>query len=178
MEYMAQEINKESFQIKQEIEKLVKDLNSYSYRYHVLDSPVISDEEYDRLYFHLKALEEKSHYVLPDSPTQRVGAPPLEKFEKVKHAVPMLSLDNAFTYEEVKDFDARIKKLLNTDNEIEYTVEPKFDGLAIELIYVKGLLHKASTRGDGYEGEDVTQNIRTVKAIPLKIEVKGNIPEE
>jgi DNA ligase (NAD+) len=175
---MAQEINKKSFQIKQEIEKLVKDLNYYSYRYHVLDSPVISDEEYDRLYFHLKTLEEKSHYVLPDSPTQRVGAPPLEKFEKVKHTVPMLSLDNAFTYEEVKDFDARIKRLLNTDNEIEYTVEPKYDGLAVELTYVKGLLYKASTRGDGYEGEDVTQNIRTVKAIPLKIEVKGNIPEE
>ena len=175
---MAQEINKESLQLKQEIEKLVKDLNYHSYRYHVLDAPVISDEEYDRLYFHLKALEEKSHYVLPDSPSQRVGAPSLEKFEKVKHTVPMLSLDNAFTYEEVKDFDARIKKLLNTDNEIEYTVEPKFDGLAIELMYVKGLLHKASTRGDGYEGEDVTQNIRTVKTIPLKIEVNGKIPDE
>ncbi len=165
-------------QIKQEIEALVKDLNYHSYRYHVLDSPVISDEEYDRLYSHLKTLEEKSHYVLPDSPTQRVGAPPLEKFTKVKHTVPMLSLDNAFTSEEVKDFDARVKRLLNTNDEIDYTVEPKYDGLAIELTYVKGLLHKASTRGDGYEGEDVTQNIRTVKAIPLKIEFPGNIPDE
>ncbi|MGO9014961.1 MAG: NAD-dependent DNA ligase LigA [Dissulfurispiraceae bacterium] len=175
---MAQEINKNLVQIKQEIEELVKDLNYHSYRYHVLDLPVISDEEYDRRYLHLKALEEKSHYVLPDSPTQRVGAPPLEKFIKVKHTVPMLSLDNAFTFEEVKDFDARIKRLLNTNNDIEYTVEPKFDGLAIELTYLKGLLHKASTRGDGYEGEDVTQNIRTIKAIPLKIELQGEIPEE
>jgi DNA ligase (NAD+) len=164
--------------INQEIEKLVKELNYHSYLYHVLDSPQISDEEYDRLYRHLKELEERYHLVLPDSPTQRVGAPPLEKFAKVKHTVPMLSLDNAFTSEEVKDFDARIKRLLNTDNEIDYTVEPKFDGLAIELTYVKGLLDKASTRGDGYEGEDVTQNIRTIKAIPLKVELLGDIPDK
>ena len=155
--------------IKQEMEKLVKVLNDHGYRYYVLDSPVISDEEYDRLYFRLKELEDKYHYVLPDSPTQRVGAPPLEKFEKVNHSVPMLSLDNAFTYEEVIDFDARVKRLLNSDEEIEYTVEPKYDGLAMELTYRKGLLYKASTRGDGYEGEDVTQNIKTIKAIPLKI---------
>jgi DNA ligase (NAD+) len=164
--------------VKNEIEKLVKDLNYHGYRYYVLDSPEISDEEYDRLYFHLKELEEKYHYVLPDSPTQRVGAPPLEKFEKVKHGAPMLSLDNAFSYEEVEEFDARIKRLLDTNQEIEYTVEPKYDGLAMELTYRGGLLYKASTRGDGYEGEDVTQNIRTIKAIPLKIEVRGKVPDE
>lgn len=164
--------------IKQQIEKLVKDLNYHSYRYYVLDSPLISDEEYDRLYRGLKDLEDRSQYVLPDSPTQRVGAPPLEKFEKVKHTEPMLSLDNAFTYEELRDFDIRIKKLLNTDEDVEYTVEPKYDGLAIELTYRNGLLYKASTRGDGYEGEDVTQNIKTIKAIPLKIEVRGKVPEE
>ena len=106
--------------IRNEIEKLVKDLNYHGYRYYVLDAPEISDDEYDRLYFHLKELEGKYLYVLPDSPTQRVGAPPLEKFEKVKHSVPMLSLDNAFTYEEVEEFDARIKRLLDTDDEIEY----------------------------------------------------------
>ena len=163
--------------IKQDIEKLVKDLNYHNYRYYVLDSPVISDEEYDRLYFRLKDLEEKYRYVLPDSPTLRVGAPPLDKFEKVKHTEPMLSLDNAFSYDEIADFDKRIKRLLRSDKEIDYTVEPKYDGLALELTYRDGFLHKASTRGDGYEGEDVTQNIKTIKSVPMKITGIGKIPE-
>jgi DNA ligase (NAD+) len=163
--------------IKQEIEKLVKDLNYHNYRYYVLDSPVISDEEYDRLYFRLKDLEEKYRYVLPDSPTIRVGAPPLDKFEKVKHTEPMLSLDNAFSYDEIADFDKRIKRLLRSDKEIDYTVEPKYDGLALELTYRDGFLHKASTRGDGYEGEDVTQNVKTIKSVPMKITGIGKIPE-
>ncbi len=164
--------------ITQEIEKLVKDLTYHSYRYYVLDSPVISDEEYDSLYRRLKELEDAYHYVVPDSPTQRVGAPPLEKFEKVKHAEPMLSLDNAFSHDEVKEFDRRIKRLLRTDEDIEYTVEPKYDGLAMELTYRDGFLHKASTRGDGYEGEDVTQNIRTIKAVPLRMEGGAEVPDE
>jgi len=164
-------------QIKQEIEKLVKELNYHCYRYYVLDSPVISDEEYDKLYQRLKELEDKYHYILPDSPTQRVGAPPLDKFEKVKHTEPMLSLDNAFSHEDVREFDKRVKRLLGTDKNIEYTVEPKYDGLAIELSYRKGFLYKASTRGDGYEGEDVTQNIKTIKSVPLKIENVQDIPE-
>ncbi len=162
---------------KKEIEKLVKELNYHCYRYYVLDSPVISDEEYDRLYFRLKELEEKYHYILPDSPTLRIGAPPLDKFEKVRHTEPMLSLDNAFSYDEVREFDGRVKRFLKSDQEIEYTVEPKYDGLAIELTYRKGLLYRASTRGDGYEGEDVTQNIRTIKSVPLKIE-EVEIPED
>jgi len=165
-------------QIKHETEKLVKDLNYHCYRYYVLDSPVISDEEYDRLYFHLKDLEDKYHYILPDSPTQRVGAPPLDKFEKVKHTEPMLSLDNAFTYNDLEEFDKRIKRLLKSDEDIEYTVEPKYDGLAIELTYRDGLLFKASTRGDGYEGEDVTRNIKTIRSVPMKIGGVGIIPEE
>ena len=148
-----------------EIEKLVEEINYHNYRYHVLDSPVISDEEYDRLYRRLRELEEEHDYIKPDSPTQRVGAAPLDKFEKVRHTEPMLSLDNAFSYDEVLDFDKRIKKLLGSDKDIEYTVEPKFDGLAIELTYREGLLYKASTRGDGYEGEDVTQNIKTIAGI-------------
>jgi DNA ligase (NAD+) len=164
--------------IKQEIEKLVKDLNYHCYRYYVLDSPVISDEDYDRLYFHLKKLEEKYKYILPDSPTQRIGATPLEKFEKVKHNEPMLSLDNAFSYGDIEEFDRRIKRLLKSDEEIQYTIEPKYDGLAIELSYRNGLLYKASTRGDGYEGEDVTTNIRTIKSVPIKIEEVSNIPDE
>jgi DNA ligase (NAD+) len=155
---------------KKEIEKLVKDLNYHCYRYYVLDSPVISDEEYDRLYFRLKELEEKYHYILPDSPTQRIGAPPLDKFQKVRHAEPMLSLDNAFSYAEVREFDERVKRFLKSEDDIEYTVEPKYDGLAIELTYRDGFLSRASTRGDGYEGEDVTQNIRTIKSVPLKME--------
>jgi DNA ligase (NAD+) len=169
-EKIAQEIRKE-------IEKLVGELTYHSYRYYVLDAPVISDAEYDRMYRRLRQLEEKYGYILPDSPTQRVGAPPLEKFEKVRHAEPMLSLDNAFSPDELREFDKRIKKLLGTDEEIEYTVEPKYDGLAIELTYRKGLLVRASTRGDGYEGEDVTQNIRTIRAIPLKIG-GTKVPEE
>lgn len=163
--------------IKKEIERLVKELNYHCYRYYVLDSPVISDEEYDRLYRRLKELEDKYKYVLPDSPTQRVGAPPLDKFEKVKHTEPMLSLDNAFSYEEIEEFDKRIKRFIGSNDDIEYTVEPKYDGLAIELTYKDGLLSRASTRGDGYEGEDVTQNIRTIKSVPLKIEGVSEIPE-
>ena len=164
--------------IRDEIGKLVNDLNYHSYRYYVLDSPVISDEEYDRLYFHLKDLEDRYHFILPDSPTQRVGAPPLDKFEKVKHTEPMLSLDNAFSFDEMEDFDRRIRRLLRTDEEVEYTVEPKYDGLAIELTYRDGLLYKASTRGDGYEGEDVTRNIKTIKSIPMKIGEIGEVPKE
>lgn len=163
--------------IKIEIEKLVKEINEHNYRYYVLDAPVVSDAEYDRLFRQLKEHEEKFNYVLPDSPTQRVGAPPLDKFEKVKHTEPMLSLDNAFSHDEVREFDQRAKRLLKSDVEIEYTVEPKYDGLAMELTYKKGLLVRASTRGDGYEGEDVTMNIKTIKAIPLKIE-GVDVPEE
>ncbi len=166
--------------VKQEIEKLVKELNYHCYRYYVLDAPVISDEEYDRLFRRLEELEEKYNYVLPDSPTQRVGAPPLEKFEKVRHREPMLSLDNAFSHEEVIEFDKRVKRFLGLkeSEEIEYTVEPKYDGLAIELTYINGILQRASTRGDGYEGEDVTQNIKTIKSVPLRIEQVKTIPEE
>ncbi|MGQ9571191.1 MAG: NAD-dependent DNA ligase LigA [Thermodesulfovibrionales bacterium] len=171
---MTEEISEDK---KKEIEKLVKDLNYHCYRYYVLDSPVISDEEYDRLYLRLKELEERYNYILPDSPTQRVGAPPLDKFEKVRHSEPMLSLDNAFSFEELREFDMRIKRFLKSQDKIEYTVEPKYDGLAIELTYRNGLLYRASTRGDGYEGEDVTQNIKTIRSVPLKIE-GTEIPDE
>ncbi len=163
--------------IKQEIEELVKELNYHCYRYYVLDSPNISDEEYDRLFRRLQELEKKYNYILPDSPTQRVGAPPLDKFEKVKHNEPMLSLDNAFNADELREFDRRVRRHLKTDQEIQYTVEPKYDGLAIELTYKDGILVRASTRGDGYTGEDVTQNIKTIKSIPLRIEDTERVPE-
>jgi DNA ligase (NAD+) len=160
-----------------EIVLLVKELNEHSYRYHVLDSPVISDAEYDRQYRRLTELEEQYHYVLPDSPTQRVGAAASEKFDKVRHTEPMLSLDNAFSDDEMREFDRKLKKLLNTHEDIAYTVEPKYDGLAMELTYRNGLLVRASTRGDGYEGEDVTGNVRTIREVPLKI-AGEKIPSE
>ncbi len=162
---------------KKKIEDLVKKLNHHCYQYYVLDSPEISDSEYDGLYRNLKQLEERTGYVLPASPTQRVGAPPLDKFEKVRHTEPMLSLDNAFSHDEIKEFDKRLKRFLKSDDDIEYTVEPKYDGLAIELTYKHGLLKRASTRGDGNEGEDVTLNIKTIQEIPLYIEGQ-HIPNE
>jgi DNA ligase (NAD+) len=143
----------------------------------VLDSPEITDAEYDRLYRKLKELEGAFNYILQDSPTQRVGALPLEKFKKVKHTEPMLSLGNAFSHDEVRDFEQRIKRFLKSEDPITYTVEPKYDGFAIELSYKKGVLVKASTRGDGYVGEDVTQNIRTINSVPLKIE-GDDVPDE
>jgi len=164
-------------EVAQEMRRLVDEINYHNYRYYVLDSPVISDEEYDRLFGRLRELEERYGFVLPDSPTQRVGAPPLEKFEKVRHKEPMLSLDNAFSYDDLEEFDGRIKRFLRRDETIEYTVEPKYDGLAVELSYKDGLLLLASTRGDGYEGEDVTQNIKTIKSIPLRI-ISELVPEE
>jgi DNA ligase (NAD+) len=164
--------------VKKEIEQLVKELNEHSYRYYVLDAPVISDAEYDRLFRRLQELEEKHEFILPDSPTQRVGGAALEKFGKIRHAEQMLSLGNAFSPEEIREFDQRVKRFLKTDREIEYTVEPKYDGLAMELTYRKGVLHHASTRGDGIEGEEVTQNVRTIRAIPLRLEGVAPVPEE
>ncbi len=168
-------------EILREIEKLVRELNDHSYRYYVLDAPVISDAQYDSLYRRLKELEEKYGHALPDSPTRRIGAAPLEKFGKVSHDHPMLSLDNAFTHDEVREFGKRVERLLGprgNDGDIEYTIEPKYDGLAVELTYINGLLDRAATRGDGYEGEDVTRNIMTIKSVPLKIEGPGAVPEK
>lgn len=169
---------------KKEIERLREEINYHNYRYYVLDSPVIPDAEYDRLMRRLEELEARfPHLVTPDSPTQRVGAEPLKEFGTVRHTIPMLSLNNAFEVKEVMEFDERIKRLLNTRGEIEYVVEPKIDGLAVELIYERGILTKGATRGDGYTGEDVTQNLRTIKSIPLKLiksppeymEVRGEV---
>lgn len=165
-------------EVRKEIENLVRDLNYHGYRYYVLDTPVISDQEYDVLYRRLKELEEQYHYVLPDSPTQRVGAPPVDKFRKVSHTQPMLSLDNAFSYGELEEFDRRVRRLLDTDDDVEYTIEPKYDGLAIELTYRDGLLASASTRGDGYTGEDIKNNVMTIRSIPLKIASDGPVPRE
>lgn len=162
---------------KARIEQLVREINEHNYRYHVLDSPVIPDSEYDKLFRELARLEGETGYVLPDSPTQRVGAPPLDKFEKVIHRQLMLSLDNAFSFEELEEFDKRVKRFLSVSRDIKYSVEPKYDGLAVELSYEKGYLVKASTRGDGSTGEDITLNIRTIKAVPVGLPRMDRIPE-
>ncbi|HOK18721.1 MAG TPA: NAD-dependent DNA ligase LigA [Caldisericia bacterium] len=156
--------------IKKRIEELRKLIEYHNYRYYVLDSPEISDEEYDKLFKELVELEEKYPEFKSDvSPTQRVGAPPLKEFKTIKHTIPMLSLDNAFNDEDLINFEKRIKRILG-DIEIDYVVEPKFDGLSISLLYRNGELEYGATRGNGIEGEDVTLNLKTIKTIPLTIE--------
>ena len=158
--------------VAQRIKLLRDEIRYHSYRYHVLDDPVISDAAYDSLMRELQKLEaEHPELVAPDSPTQRVGAPALDRFEKVQHPEPMLSLDNAFDAEEVREWRQRIGRLLPADIQLEYTVEPKIDGLAVALTYENGVYVRGSTRGDGYVGENVTVNLRTIRAIPLRIPV-------
>lgn len=155
---------------RKEVERLREQLDRHNYLYYVLDQPEISDAEYDRLLRRLEALE-AAHPELrtPDSPTQRVGAAPSEKFGAVVHRRAMLSLANAMDAEEMAEFDARIKRFLKSDEEIEYVAEVKLDGLAVELVYKDGRLATGSTRGDGVHGEDVTANIRTIRSVPLKL---------
>jgi DNA ligase (NAD+) len=155
--------------IKKEVLDLKVKLIEHGHRYHVLDDPIISDAEYDRLMQRLIGIEDQyKEIVTPDSPTKRVGAPPLKAFETAQHSYPMLGLDNAFLDQDVIDFHDRTKKNLNQDN-ILYTVEPKLDGVAVELVYEKGVLTKGITRGDGTFGEVVTENIRTIGSIPLSL---------
>jgi DNA ligase (NAD+) len=165
-------------QAKKRIEKLREELHFHNYHYYALDDPAVSDAEYDRLMRELEGLEKDfQHLVTPDSPTQRIGAPPLDKFAEVRHALPMLSLANAFEEAEVREFDDRLKRFLKSSADIEYCAELKIDGVAVELVYVGGKFTTGSTRGDGLVGEDVTQNLRTIKAIPLcLIHKKGESP--
>lgn len=156
--------------------ELRQQLEHHNYRYHVLDDPEVSDAEYDRLMRELKALEE--HYpdlVTPDSPTQRVGATPVSELQEVVHARPMLSLDNAFADEDVVAFDRRVRERLEDVEQVEYSAEPKLDGLAISFRYESGRLVQAATRGDGLRGEDVTHNVRTIKAVPTVL--RGAAPK-
>lgn len=156
--------------IRKRVEALREEIEYHNFRYYVLDQPEISDAQYDRLMRELEKLEEAYPELRsPNSPTQRVGAPPLESFEIVRHTLPMLSLSNAFDEDEVRDFDKRVKKFLGTTEEIDYVVEPKLDGLAVELVYERGHLTVGSTRGDGINGENITQNLRTIKTIPLQL---------
>ncbi|MGO8760894.1 MAG: NAD-dependent DNA ligase LigA [Desulfobaccales bacterium] len=151
------------------VAELREQLNYHNYRYYVLDDPVVSDAEFDRLMAELTRLEETYGLAAPDSPTQRVGAQPLDKFETVRHRQPMLSLENAFSEAEVFEFDARLKRFLKTEAEFDYVLEPKMDGCAVELVYENGRLTTGSTRGDGDWGENVTQNLKTINTIPLSL---------
>ena len=163
--------------IQQQIEALRQKLNHHSYQYYVLDSPEIPDVEYDRLYRELQQLEQKNpEFISHDSPTQRVGDQLLDGFSQVKHELPMLSLDNVFNADELSDFYKRLQQRLDTDKIIEFAAEPKLDGLAVSLLYEKGILVRAGTRGDGVTGEDVTHNIRTIHCIPLRL-IGKKIPD-
>ena len=161
-------------QIIQKVDDLRKALHRHNHRYYVLDDPEISDAEYDRMMQELKLLEEDHPQLAsPDSPTARVGAPPLEKFESVAHTIPMLSLDNGFNDEDILEFDRRVRRNLDTRDEILYTAEPKMDGVAVELIYENGKLVTASTRGDGLTGEVITTNVKTIQTVPLVMQTDG-----
>ncbi len=168
-------------QLQIRVDRLRHEIEHHNYRYHVIDNPEISDSKFDQLMRELEELEE-AHPELRDlgSPTRRVGSQPLTAFTTVEHKIPMLGLDNAFSEAEIVEFDQRICRLLQVDA-IEYFCELKIDGLAVSLQYERGVLVKGSTRGDGYTGEDVTLNLRTVRQIPLKLpepltlEVRGEV---
>src|ERR1043165_9343153 len=145
------------------VRELRTQLEHHNYRYHVLDDPEVPDAEYDRWMPELKALEEQyPDLVTPDSPTQRVGATPVSELQEVVHARPMLSLDNAFADEDVVAFDRRVRERLERVEQVEYSAEPKLDGLAISFRYEAGRLVQAATRGDGLRGEDVTHNVHKI----------------
>ena len=156
------------------IKKRIKDLRSliekHNYHYYILDDPLVSDNEWDNLFKELESIErEYPDLVEKNSPTQRVGTAPIDNFKTIKHRTPMLSLSNAMNNDELILFDERMKKLLNSRNDIEYMAEPKLDGIGVELIYEGGVFTTGLTRGDGFEGEDITQNLRTIRSLPLKL---------
>ena len=156
------------------IQALRDQLNDHNYRYYVLDDPLISDSEYDQLFRELQKLEtDNPNLITEDSPTRRVGAEPLSSFGSWTHRMPMLSLANAMNEDELAAFDTRVKKGLDTEKDLEYIAEPKLDGLAVELVYENGFFVNGSTRGDGITGEDITQNLKTITAIPLSLRKNG-----
>ncbi len=157
-----------------QIQALRDQLNDHNYRYYVLDDPLISDSEYDQLFRELQKLEaDNPNLITEDSPTRRVGAEPLSSFGSWTHRMPMLSLANAMNEDELAAFDTRVKKGLDTEKDLEYMAEPKLDGLAVELVYENGFFVNGSTRGDGITGEDITQNLKTILAIPLSLRKNG-----
>ena len=179
--------SKSRHQVEKELLDLRREIDKHNYRYYVLDAPLISDAEYDQLFRRLLELEkERPDLATADSPTQRVGAPPLDKFKTVPHTLPMLSLSNANDQEEMREFEERIQRFLKTTEAIEYAAEPKIDGVAVELVYDNGGFVVGSTRGDGINGEDITLNLKTIRSIPLtlrrdkrdpppRLEVRGEV---
>jgi len=165
-------------QAKQRIEKLKKEISHHSYLYHVLDRSEISDPAFDSLKHELYKLEQKyPEFITPDSPTQRVGGRPLAKFGKVRHKIPMLSIEDVFSEQELKAWQERIQKLV-PGKKLDYFVEMKIDGFGVALIYKNGIFFQGSTRGDGKIGEDVTQNLKTIPSIPLRIHIHGKLPNK
>ncbi len=163
-------------EIKQKIEQLRKELRQANIDYYIKDNPRISDAQYDQMMRELQQLEaDYPEFQSPDSPTRRVGAEPLDKFKLVDHAIPLLSLDNAMNDGELREFVARVHRNLPAGSQVEFIAEPKIDGLAVELVYEKGIFVQGSTRGNGITGEDITQNLRTINAIPLKLRDTGEI---
>ena len=158
--------------------KIREELSDHNYRYYILDDPIISDSEYDKLLRELEELETAHPELITlDSPTQRIGAASLTAFGTIQHTIPMQSLSNAMSDEELIAFDKRVQKLLDTNSDINYIAEPKLDGIGVELVYLNGVFAHGSTRGDGITGEDITQNLKTIRAIPLKLRnVKQPIP--
>ncbi|MDP9309181.1 MAG: NAD-dependent DNA ligase LigA [Actinomycetota bacterium] len=163
--------------VRARLDELRAELNHHLYRYHVLDDPEIPDAAYDRLYDELKALEdEHPELITADSPTQRVGAPPSDRFEKSQHLTPMGSLDKVTTDEALAKWAEDVRKRLDSDEPVAYVIEPKIDGSAINLVYEQGKFVRGATRGDGYQGEEVTPNLRTISAIPLQMRDGGDDP--
>jgi DNA ligase (NAD+) len=163
-------------QVTARVAELRKEIECHNYRYYVEDAPIISDEEYDRMFRELRELEqEHPELASPDSPTQRVGAEPQERFLKVEHLRPMLSLANAFDEEELRAFERRVRNLLEVD-EVDYVTELKIDGNAVALTYEDGVLVRGATRGNGLVGEDVTSNLKTIRSIPLRLRALADIP--
>lgn len=168
-----------------EIERLREELDKHNYQYYVLDTPLITDQDYDRLLRRLQQLEQQHpELASADSPTQRVGSEPASHFETVVHEVPMLSLDNAFDDDEMLAFDRRLRERLEQEGDLVYCAEPKLDGLAVSMLYENGELRRAATRGDGRSGENITANVRTIKSVPLtlrgeripaRIEIRGEV---
>lgn len=153
---------------KKKIERLRKKIHHHNYQYYVLNEPIISDYQYDQLYKELEELERLfPELITSDSPTQRIGGKPLKEFKTVKHTVKMLSLDNTYSEDEVREFDKRVKKGLGKD--VQYEVTLKIDGVAVTLLYKKGKFVLGATRGDGLRGDDITQNLKTIRTIPLEI---------
>lgn len=162
--------------IKQEVRQLREQLEHHNRLYHSLDTPEITDAEYDVLLRRLEKLEQDNGLVDPQSPTQRVGSEPLSQFTQVAHQVAMLSLDKVFNEQDLDDFEARLQKRLGSDAPLEYSCEPKVDGVAVSLLYRGGVLERAATRGDGVTGEDITHNVKTIRSIPLRLNSKVDIP--